>query len=339
MQRIFAADIGGTNARFALFTAHEGNLTLTSAVWAKSADLGNAQDVLQAMQQLLQSPLSAGDALAIALAGPVQGLHGKLTNGQLRVNLDGAAQQHNLACCLLLNDFGAQAFATLTPCGATAALVRSSPRSFDGSCATRAVLGAGTGLGAAMLVRAGEAGSAGSWLAVPSEAGHAAFAFVGPEEQDYQAFLGHELGRDYPTAENVLSGEGLSVLHYYLSGQFFYPPAVGAEALSHETPTLLWYARFWGRFCRQWILTTLCRGGLWIAGGIAAKNSLCVTHPVFLQELGLVPDIGGIVASVPIYLITDGNSGLWGAAYAALEHLSCRMPRAEKSQAITPHAD
>ena len=49
MQRIFAADIGGTNARFALFTEYEGNLTLMSAVWAKSADLGNARDVLQAM--------------------------------------------------------------------------------------------------------------------------------------------------------------------------------------------------------------------------------------------------------------------------------------------------
>jgi glucokinase len=182
-----------------------------------------------------------------------------------------------------------------------------------------------------MLVRSSGPGSAGGWLAVPSEAGHAAFAFVGPEEQDYQAFLARELGRHYPTAENVLSGEGLSVLHYYLSGQFFYPPAVGAEALSHETPTLLWYARFWGRFCRQWILTTLCHGGLWIAGGIAAKNALCVTHPAFLQELGLVPDIGGIAASVPIYLITDGDSGLWGAACAAVEHLSCRVPCVERN--------
>ena len=331
MQRIFAADIGGTNARFALFTVYEGNLTLTSVVWAKSADLGNARDVLQTMQQLLQTPLSAGDALAIALAGPVKGLHGKLTNGQLRVDLDDVAQQLNLACCLLLNDFSAQAFATLTPCGVNATLVRSSTRTFDASSETRAVLGAGTGLGAAMLVRAGTANPVKSWQAVPSEAGHVAFAFVGPEEEAYQAFLARELGRDYPTAENVLSGEGLSVLHYYLSGQFFYPPAVGAEALSHETPTLLWYARFLGRFCRQWILTTLCRGGLWIAGGIAAKNPLCVTHPAFMQELGLVPDIGGIAASVPVYLITDCNSGLWGAACAAVEHVTCCARQAENN--------
>ncbi len=322
MQRIFAADIGGTNARLALFTAHEGNLALTAVVWRKSADLGNAQDVLQAMQQLMQTPLSADDALVIALAGPVSGLHGKLTNGQLRVDLSEVKARHNLACCLLLNDFSAQAFATLTPCGASAVLVRGGTRSFDESRETRAVLGAGTGLGAASLVRSGDSGSGGSWLAVPSEAGHAAFPFVGPEEQAYQDFLAREMGCDYPTVENVLSGEGLSVLHYYLSGLFFYPPAVGAEALSHETPTLLWYARFWGRFCRQWILTSLCRGGLWIAGGIAAKNPLCVTHSAFFQELGLVPDTGGLASSVPIYLIKDGNSGLWGAAQAAVERLS-----------------
>ena len=67
MQRIFAADIGGTNARFALFTAHGGNLTLTTVVWAKSADLGTTEDMLQTMQQLLQKRFSAGDALVIAL--------------------------------------------------------------------------------------------------------------------------------------------------------------------------------------------------------------------------------------------------------------------------------
>ena len=329
MQRIFAADIGGTNARFALFTAHGGNLTLTSVVWAKSADLGNTQDMLQDMQQALQKHFSAGDALVIALAGPVKGLKGKLTNGQLQVDLSGVEQRHNLACCLLINDFSAQAFATLTTCGSTATMVRGGNRLPGEQCATRAVLGAGTGLGAAMLINSGKRASGESWIAVPSEAGHSAFPFVGAEEQVYQAFLARELGRDYPTAENVLSGEGLSVLHYYLSGRFFYPPAVGAEALSHETATLMWYARFLGRFCRQWILTTLCRGGLWITGGIAAKNPLCVSHPAFFQELGLVADSGGVVAATPIYLITDGNSGLWGAARAAAEYLPNRTPSIE----------
>ena len=320
MQRIFAADIGGTNARFALFTGHEGNLTLKAAVWEKSADLHTAQDVLQSMQRQLQCPLAEGDALIIALAGPTQGLQGKLTNGQLRVDLSGVGQRYGLSCCMLVNDFTAQAFATLTPAGTDARPVRGRVPSHTEYPQTKAILGAGTGLGAAALVCCAAAAGGERWLAVPSEAGHAPFAFVGAEEHAYQAFLARELGCNCPTVENVLSGEGLSVLHYYLTGQFFYPQAVGEQALSHDTPTIQWYARFLARFCRQWILSTVCRGGLWIAGGIAAKNSLCVEHPAFLQELAAGGDVGEVVAATPIMLITDANSGLWGAARAVLEH-------------------
>ena len=320
MQRIFAADIGGTNARFALFAEHEGNLALRLAVWKKSADLHTAQDMLRTMQQQLQTSLAEGDALVVALAGPTQGLQGKLTNGPLRVDLNGVAQRHNLACCLLINDFTAQAYAMLTPAGAGAKIVRGGVRATTDSAQTKAILGAGTGLGAASLVGCGAAAGTVSWLAVPSEAGHAAFPFTGAEEHAYQGFLARELGCDFPSVENVLCGEGLSVLHYYLTGQFFYPPAVGEQALSHDTPTLQWYARLLGRFCRQWILSTLCLGGLWIAGGIAAKNPLCVEHPAFLQELSVGNDVGGVATSTPVLLITDANSGLWGAARAALEH-------------------
>ena len=320
MQRIFAADIGGTNARFALFTEHEGSLVLTVAVWVKSADLRTAEDLLQIMQRQLQCPLAEGDMLVIALAGPTHGLRGKLTNGQLQVDLGGVAQQYGLSCCLLINDFTAQAFATLTPAGAGATVVRGRALPDTESLQTKAVFGAGTGLGAASLVCCGGEPGIRRWFAVPSEAGHTPFAFMGAEEHAYQDFLARELGCDMPSAENVLCGEGLSILHYYLSGQFYSPPSVGDQALSCDTPTLHWYARFLGRFCRQWILTSLSRGGLWIAGGIAAKNPGCVEHPAFLQAFAAGNDVGGIVSATPILLITNVDSGLWGAARAALEH-------------------
>lgn len=321
MQRIFAADIGGTNARFALFTGHGGNLELNAAVWEKSADLRTTDDLLQIMQRQLQAPLAEGDMLVIALAGPTHGLRGKLTNGSLQVDLGGVGQRYGLSCCLLINDFTAQAFAALTPSGAGAKVVRGRALPDTESTQTKAVFGAGTGLGAASLVCCcGETGFR-HWLAVPSEAGHAPFPFVGAEEHAYQDFIARDLGCGMPTAENVLCGEGLSLLHYYLSGQFYYPAVVGEQVLSHDTPTLHWYARFLGRFCRQWILSTLCRGGLWIAGGIVAKNPQCVEHPAFLQELAAGGGVGGIVNATPVLLTTDASSGLWGAARAALEHV------------------
>ncbi|MFQ8737648.1 MAG: glucokinase [Bilophila wadsworthia] len=49
-----------------------------------------------------------------------------------------------------------------------------------------------------------------------------------------------------------------------------------------ETGTLRWYARFYARACRNWALSTLCTGGLFITGGIALRNPLvteCAAFP------------------------------------------------------------
>lgn len=324
MQRIFAIDIGGTNARFSRFSLHGAELALEDVVWSPSDEFLATDGLLEAMQRLLQTPLERGDALAVALAGPVLDLQGKLTNGRLRVDLRPVREQYGLRCCLLLNDFMAEAWATLTPAGQRAQLVHGRAESAVPHAA-RAVLGAGTGLGAASLVWCGGNSANAGWMPLPSEAGHVPFAFEGDDEHAYQSFLSRELGHAHATAENVLSGEGLSLLHFYLTGQYYYAPVVGEKALAHESPTLNWYGRFLGRFCRQWICSTLCRGGLWIAGGIAARNPLCVTTPGFAQGLtqGLAhaQPLAALVEAVPVRLAGDTNSGLWGAAYAVMQRL------------------
>jgi len=330
MQRIFTADIGGTNARFALFTCHEGHLALERVAWGRSATLDDTASMLACMRDLLDEPLKAGDALSVALAGPVNGLRGKLTNGALRLDLSPAASTLSPSSCLLLNDFAAQAHATLALPGRKALLARG--RQPEAAGQIRAVLGAGTGLGCASLVRCGSARAA-RWLAVPSEAGHTLFPFMTPDELAWRDFLARRLGRGEITAENVLAARGLSLLHQFLTGQELAAPQVGAEALSHETPTLQWYSRFLGRFCRQWIFSTMCRGGLWIAGGIAAGNPLCVRHPAFAQELGRASDINDVAAVTPVLLITDVNSGLWGAAHAMRDVLQRQGTETAKSAA------
>ena len=98
MQRIFAADIGGTNCRFASFSLVEGRLNLERVVWIKSAGLLDTDMVLTALERELETPLRAADALVLALAGPVQGgLRGKLTNGALRVDFTGLERRYGVA--------------------------------------------------------------------------------------------------------------------------------------------------------------------------------------------------------------------------------------------------
>ncbi|MDD4701438.1 MAG: glucokinase [Desulfovibrio sp.] len=309
MQRIFVADVGGTNCRFGSFVLEHGTLVLEFSTRISSGSLGSGQALFTALSEALSQPIEDAAAVVVGLAGPVDGQKGRLTNGSLTVDLAVVPALRHINC-LLLNDFTLQAYATLMQPGTDALCVAGSPSKKDSG--TRGIIGAGTGLGAASLLAAD-----GGWVPVPSEAGHVAFAFLGDEEQEFRRFLCKELRRPFVSAENVLCGEGLALLQYYLTGQKLAPAQVGEQALACDTPTLQWYARFLGRFCRGWMLSTLCTGGLWIAGGIAAANPLCVTSPVFAEALRSCPgDITSILQNTPVYLIKDTDSGLWGAAFA-----------------------
>ena len=333
MQRILVADVGGTNCRFGSFILENNTLALEFSTRISSNSLSNGQALFTALSEKLSLPIENAAAIVVGLAGPVDGQRGRLTNGSLDVDLAEVSALRQIEHCLLLNDFTLQAYATLTPPGTHALSVADSPiasalepagtpklagaverGSLTESCGrTRAIIGAGTGLGAASLLPVTGKG----WTPVPSEAGHTAFAFLGEEEQEYRRFLCRELGRPFVSAENVLCGDGLAILHYYLTGQLLKPAQVGAQALEGETPTLRWYSRFLGRFCRGWMLSTLCTGGLWIAGGIAAANPHCVTSAVFSEALRADPGaIAPLLKDTPVYLVTDTDSGLWGAAFA-----------------------
>ena len=332
MQRILVADVGGTNCRMGSFRLEGTSLTLECSARISSSGLENGQDLFFALAEGLRlSPEQAG-AVVIGLAGPVDGQKGSLTNGRLRVDLADISPLPAAGRCLLLNDCILQAYATLTPPGVQALHVAGPAQKNDGSADAvssgeeegglikgvhsgniHAVIGAGTGLGAASLLLSEQ----GRPVAVPSEAGHAAFAFLGKEEQDYGRALCKGLERPFASAENVLCGQGLSTLHYYLTGRMLHPSQVGDSALSRDTPTLHWYARFLGRFCRGWILSTLCREGLWIAGGVAAANPLCVSCQSFSEALYADSgDVMSLLQCVPVRLVTDTDSGLWGGAYA-----------------------
>lgn len=319
MQRILAADIGGTNCRFASFSLDQGRLRQERVVWIRSAGLLDTDMVLVALERELETSLRTADVLVLGLAGPVSdGLRGGLTNGALRVDFTGLEQRYGIPRALVINDFTAEAYGCLTEIGEQArCVVRPTEQAEVPPTAGRGVLGAGTGLGTASLVHDGRGG----WLPVAAEGGHASFPFVGDEENDFHKFVCRELDYPFARGDDILTGRGLSLLHRYLSGETLEAREVGERALSRDTPTLRWYSRFYARACRNWILTTLCRGGLWIAGGIASRNPLSVTSDHFLRELYTTPHFASLIRSVPIYLIENKNSGLWGAAQAGMEVL------------------
>lgn len=313
MSVILAADIGGTNCRLGLFKLEHGILAMERMTWIETGSVPHTEALLAAFERELEKAPHQVEAVVVAIAGPVEDCsRGKLSNGTL--NIDFSPLNTMGRRFFLINDFMAQAYAVVSPEGERAELI-AGPE-IPNNDGMRAVIGAGTGLGQASLIRLDSHWNMHSaqWVAIPSENGHAAFPFVGDEENKCQAFMREQWGVPYTTGDMVVSGRGLSCLHHFLTREKLTPPEVGKAALGCDSPTLQWFARFYARACRNWMLSTLCEGGLWIAGGIAAQNPMLVHCKAFTDELYNSPQWESLLRSIPVYMMSDDNSGLWGSA-------------------------
>jgi glucokinase len=157
-------------------------------------------------------------------------------------------------------------------------------------------------------------------MAMPSEGGHASFPFLPGREAEYQEFLLRESGNDYLTGNDVVSGRGLSTLHWFLTGESLEPEAV-TSLFTEDSKTLRLAARFYGRVCRNYALETLALGGIYIAGGVAARSPEIIRHRSFGNEFRSSPKLGDVLSNIPVFLIRDEQSGLWGAAHRGLMEL------------------
>jgi len=229
------------------------------------------------------------------------------------IDLAGGLKNLSLIRCFLINDFVAQAYACRSP------IIESARQIIAGqidASAPLAVIGAGTGLGMAALTPDGSGG----YVAVPSEGGHCVFPFESPAEFEFMQFVMDKLNAPYVETEFVVSGRGLSLVHQFLAGEKLTPAEVSA-GLSHDSETLAWTARFYGRACRNYALQVLARGGVYIAGGVAAKIPLLVMHPAFEQQFTNSETMSAMLQEIPVYLNTNEESGLWGAAFFAAQNL------------------
>lgn len=312
MHTILVCDIGGTNCRFAKFAIDNGKLKLEGEKWLDTKSIEDDDHLWRQMEIHLDTPMDKANAVVVAIAGDIKDERKcALTNGRLTVDIESLKKKYNIEHCSLINDFVAEAYSLLAFPGESATPVSSAtPTQKDLSTGCRAIIGAGTGLGCSSLHHI----SGQKWLVAPSEGGHSPFPFSNNREQDFCAFLQNRLNRQYISYENILSGRGLELLHEFLAGDELTAKEVAAQALSADTETLRWFARFFGRMSKNWILSTLCKGGLWITGGLAIRNSGLFKTDEFWDELYLAPKHEEILRNIPIFLMNLTNSGLWGAA-------------------------
>ncbi len=312
MKNILAADIGGTNSRFAHFeTDLQTPLRLRDRKWFPTTEAKSFPDLLDQLRASNFSlPLDQADIAVIAVAGPVEkdvfcsppyiSWHFDLLENETAKILPHA---------FLINDFVAQAYGCRSPIGKTARSIIAGSR-IKGSAI--GVIGAGTALGKAILLPRPD----GEYLALPSEGGHGYFPFLTPHELDFQKFYQEKSGLNHISGNLVVSGRGLRYLHWFLTGDDLEPKQVTALFSENSgSMTLAWASKFYGRICRDFTLDILARGGLYIAGGVAAKAPKLLTHKNFRNAFSDSETMGHILKQIPVFLMDNQDSGLWGAGF------------------------
>jgi glucokinase len=330
------ADVGATNARFALLgTAGEIERVRVLAC----ADYPSIEDAIEVY--LGQEPALASSesrrpqAAALAIAGPITGERVALTNHPWSFTIGEVRRRFDLDRLIAVNDFTAVA-------AAIPHLKPNDRSAVGGGNAVAAVpigvLGPGSGLGVGGVIPIGE-----RWLALSGEGGHSTMA---PATLRESVVLDHMRRRfDHVSAERLLSGPGLVNLYNTLAqidrvpAASYSPAQITDPQIGEQDPrcreAVEMFCAMLGTIAGNLALTLGARGGVYIAGGIVPKLGARFAASRFRDQFEDKGRLRPFLAEIPSCVITHPFPAFLGLA--AL--LSGRSMVAEANSALSVRAD
>lgn len=331
MTILLAADIGGTKTLLSLYRHTAAGLEClgedrqSSAAWTDLAPMVRA--FLDA--QGARGP-GTPEAACFAVAGPVRNGQAQLTNLDWHLEEGRLARECDLPRVELVNDFAVLVYGLPH---LTAGQVTPVRPGVAEATAPLLVLGAGTGLGVAIGVP-----TPSGLVALPTEGGHGTFSSRTEEEWRLSQWLKADLGVERLSIERVVSGPGLGAVARWLLAERHpdgeHPlwtaargaqgedwPGMVAAAADAGDPLArdarhLWLGAY-GAVTGDLALSCLCKGGIWLAGGTAAKQLEGLRSPAFLDPFLAKGRLRPVLDPMPIQAITDPAVGVFSAACRA----------------------
>lgn len=321
MRTIATADVGGTHARFALAELDGTRVvSLSEPVTLKTSEHASFQLAWEEFGRRITQPLP--QEMAIAFAGPVGGEVLKLTNNPWVIRPALMAEKLGVERFTIVNDFAAIAHA-VAAFGDDAYRHLCGPDRPLPAHGVVTIVGPGTGLGVASLLRAGE-----RYEVIATEGGHIDWAPLDGLEDRILAELRRSFRR--VSIERVVSGRGLVNLYEALA-------AIEKRPASIHDEKELWAAAMAGsdslaaaaldRFCLTLGAAAgdlaLAQGGaaVVIAGGLGLRLVDHIGRSGFRDRFIAKGRFERLMDDMPVKLITDPQPGLFGAAAAfAKEH-------------------
>jgi glucokinase len=293
------ADIGATNARFALVGA-AGAVEHVRVLACD--DYATISDAIAAY--LAADSLPSPRAAALAVASPVTGDLIALTNHPWSFSIAALKQHLALDRLIVVNDFTANALAMPHLHPDERFQVGGGSPAPD---APIAVLGPGTGLGVSGLLPTGS-----GWTALSGEGGHATMA---PADERESLVLDHMRRRfDHVSAERLLSGPGLVNLYQTLCeiegvpAAPFTPAQITDRRIGEAEPlcraALEMFCAMLGTVASDLALILGARGGVYIAGGIVPRLGARFAETGFRERFEAKGRFRPYLTAIPTYVVT-----------------------------------
>ncbi|GAP98295.1 glucokinase [Leptolyngbya sp. NIES-2104] len=346
MSQLLAGDIGGTKTILRLVEADADHTeTARSSLFEKRYSSHEFPDLVPMVKTFLkEAQAETGktfqpEKACFGIAGPVVNNTSKVTNIGWTLETDRLSEQLSISQVSLINDFEAIGYGIL-------ALEESDLHTLQAGKPEKnapiAVIGAGTGLGQGYLIHNGK-----EYQVYGSEGGHVDFAARTELEFQLSHYLLEKLNIERISAERVVSGQGIVAIYQFLRDRNFAPespeiaqlmnvweseigksektadPAAvisqaaleNRDRLSQQTMAL--FVEAYGTEAGNLALKLLPYGGLYIAGGIAAKILPLMEEGSFLRAFALKGRMRSLMERVPVQIVLNPQVGLIGAALRA----------------------
>ncbi len=349
MTYFLAGDIGGTKTILRLVdaTAETTPKPQVETCFERRYSSQAYPDLVPMVKEFLHTVAEqAGQPLqpvraCFAIAGPVVDNCSSLTNLAWSLEGDRLQEELTLERVELINDFEAVGYGVF---GLEPSDLHTLQEGDYHPNAPVAILGAGTGLGQGFAINHN-----GRWAVFPSEGGHADFAPRSELEFQLLRYLidKHQISR--VSVERVVSGQGIVSIYQFLRDREFAhetpkvaeaittwerqiglktktidPAAVISQAAAEGHDRLCQkameiFVEAYGAEAGNLALKLLPYGGLYVAGGVAAKNLPLMTAGQFMNAFCHKGRMSSLLDNIPVHIVLNPQVGLIGAALRAAQ--------------------
>ena len=319
---VLLGDVGGTKALLQIVAMNGAEVRVLREERFACRHYDNFVDLLGEFLRREAHP-HAPDVACLGIAGPVSNQVVKVTNLPWEIDAKQISAQFRIPRVRLLNDFEALAHGIDALSEADLVTLQRGAVARD---EPRAIIGAGTGLGAAFMVW-GEDG----YRVVPIEIGRTGFAPADSLQADLWRYLNERFGK--PNAKMVLSGAGLVSIYEFVCQRLAVQPRPRVQSAGEDedpaaTVTRLGldgddraaasaldlFLSIYGSRAGDLALTVLAKSGVYVAGGMAPKLLPRLRSSPFLKAFNDKDAFSSLMANMPVHVVLNERTGLLGAA-------------------------